>query len=185
LHINSPTYLFMKHLMTILLCCFFINVFAQADESKKDVSKTEAFSSKSGSLIQKEFILIGEIKGCKIQVMTVSDLINNASIKSLRFEYKDKYVSGTKIAVLDSDEVDGLITSIKIMQSKILPTTPSNYTEVSYTSRGGFQTGCYISKGAWSPFVKLEKFDSNSYVLIDTNDLQPLLLLIEQAKAKM
>ena len=72
--------------------------------------------------------------------------------------------------------------SIKIIQEKIFPSTPGNYTEVSFRSRSGFDAGCYSKKDGWSAYMKLEKFDSNSYVFMDKEDLIKLLILLEKAK---
>lgn len=59
------------------------------------------------------------------------------------------------------------------------------YTEVYYRSRGGFEGGCFTSKGAWSSYLKLERFDGKSYVWLEAADLTTLYGLLEQAKAKM
>ena len=105
----------------------------------------------------------------------------------MRFEYESvgKYSTDTKSALLDADEIDGLIKSVKIMQEKIFPSLTSNYTEVSFKSRGGFDAGCYWSKGNWSTYLKLEKYDKDSYVFLDKEDFQILLKLLEQAKARL
>lgn len=98
------------------------------------------------------------------------------------------YIAGmcnTKVAILDVDEIDGLMKSIKLMQDKVMLTVPVNYTEVYYRSRGGFEGGCFTSKGAWSCYLKLEKYDSKSYVWLESADLTTLYGLLEQAKAKM
>jgi len=64
-------------------------------------------------------------------------------------------------------------------------TVPTNDTEVSFKSRSGFEAGCFTSKGAWSCYLKLEKYDSKSYVWIDSSNLTALYALLVIAKAKM
>lgn len=95
------------------------------------------------------------------------------------------YSTDTKSAMLDADEIDGLMKSIKLIQEKVLVTTPATYTEVNYRSRSGFEAGCFTSKGSWSCYLKLEKFDGKSYVWINTEDLANLYSILEQAKTKM
>lgn len=158
-----------------------------AETKEQELSNAEKFSAKSGVLIQKEFVEIGSVKSVKIIVVYYTDLITNAKQSAIKFEYEavGKYTIDTKSAVLDADEVDGLIKAIKIIQEKIFPSTATNYTEVSFKSRGGFDAGCYWSKGAWSTYLKLEKYDKNSYVFLGQDDFPLLLGLLEQAKIKL
>ncbi len=175
-------------ILTLILFISCFSTLAQQPKIKEqETSNAEKFSERSGSLIQKEFIDIGNIKKCELKVIQYTDLVSAQKTSALKFEYeyKGSYSSGTKAAVLDADEIDGLIKSIKIIQGKILPSTPANYTEVSFRSRSGFEAGCYSAKNNWSAYMKLERFDSNSYVFIDKEDLTKLLSLLEQAKAKL
>lgn len=79
--------------------------------------------------MQKEFLRIGELKNAKLDVIYFTDLIVNQKQSAVRFEYEvaGKYSNNTKRAVLDSDEMDGFIKSIRLMQEKIFPTSPINY----------------------------------------------------------
>lgn len=163
-------------------------IFSQTQLTKEqEQSNAEKFSAKAGTLMQKEYLEIGKIKDAEINVVYYTDLINNAKTNAVRIEYEHvgKYTSDTKTAVLDADEIDGLIKSIKLIQEKIFPITPTKYIEVSFRSRGGFQAGCFWSKEKWSTFLKLEKFDSDSYVWLSKEDFPTLLNLLEQAKTKL
>ena len=169
------------------LCLFALQINAQAPAKEKEQSNAEAFSAKAGTLMQKEFVEIGTVKKAKVQVLYYTDLISNIKKSALKFEYDvvSSYSTDTKVAILDVDEIDGLMKSIKLMQDKVMVTVPTNYTEVYYRSRGGFEGGCFTSKGAWSCYLKLEKYDSKSYVWLESADLTTLYGLLEQAKAKM
>ena len=150
----------------------------------QELSNAEKFSAKAGTLIQKEFVDLGKVANAKIQVVYYTDLISSESVSSVRFEYEaaGSYTTDTKIASLDSDEIEGLIKSIQFMQDKVFVTTPTNYTEVTFISRGGFKAGCYWDSGKWSPYLKLEQYDSNSFVSIKKEDFTTILGLLEQAK---
>lgn len=177
-----------KAILTLAFIGASLITFAQQPKAKdQETSNAEKFSERAGSLIKKEFIDIGEIKKCELKVIHYSDLMTNQKTSALKFEYeyKSSYSSDTKAAVLDADEIDGLIKSIKIIQEKIFPSTPANYSEVSFRSRSGYEAGCFSKKDSWSTYMKLEKFDSNSYVFMDKDDLSKLLTLLEQAKAKL
>lgn len=159
----------------------------KAKELDKEISNAEKFSDKAGTLMQKEFIDVGELKRCKIQIAKFTDLISDQKTSAVRFEYSyvSSYSSDTKLALLDLDEVDALINSLKLVQEKVLPTVSTSYTEVSYRSRSGFQAGCFSKKDSWTIFMKLERFDGNSYVFLNKEDLPKLLEIVTQAKSKL
>lgn len=163
-------------------------VFSQ-EKVEKQTTQAEQFSATAGTLIEKQFIDIGKVKGVTVQVIKFKDLNNGTSKSALRFEYeyKSSYSSDTKIATLDLDEIDGLIKSITNLKSSVFSSTRDVYTEVTFTSRTGFKAGAYydVDKAKWVTFVKLEKFDSNSQVFLTTEDFATLQNLVEQAKAKM
>ena len=176
-----------KILLFTVLAAISISSFAQSTTKEKDQSNAEIFSAKSGTLMQKEFLALSNIKNCKIEVLHFTDLITTSKQSGLKFsmDVVSSYSTDTKSAMLDADEIDGLMKSIKLIQEKVLITTPSTYTEVNYRSRSGFEAGCFTSKGSWSCYLKLEKYDGKSYVWINTEDLANLYTILEQAKTKM
>lgn len=175
--------------LTIALTVQILVSFAQTStkEKVKEQSNAEIFSNQAGTLIQKEFEDVGSVKKCGIQIAKFADLISGRTSKAVRFEfnYSSAYSSDTKLALLDVDEIDGLIKSLKLIQEKIFPTSPTNYTEVSFRSRSGFEAGCFSNKGSWSTYLQLERYDKNSYVFMDKEHLGILLTLLEQAKEKL
>lgn len=185
---NLNSVFMVKRILTFVLIVAGFSTYAQQPKTKvQETSNAEKFSERSGSLIQKEIIDIGDIKKCELKVIFYKDLISNQKTSALKFEYefKSSYSSDTKAAILDTDEIDGLIKSIKIIQEKIFPTTAVNYTEVSFRSRGEFEAGCFSKKDSWAAYMKLEKFDSNSYVFMEKEDLIKLLDLLGKAKLQL
>ena len=179
----------MKKVILFLLLALSYNAFSQTKEKEKEQSNAEIFSNKAGTLIHKEFFRIGKLKSTEITVVHYLDLNTNDKETALKltYEYHSSYSSSsdTKIAVLDKDEVTALINVFKLIQEKIITNTPINYTEVSYRSRGGFEAGCYYSKDEWSIYLKLEKYDGNSYVFLKKDNITELLTLLQQAKEKL
>ncbi|GAB3555293.1 hypothetical protein [Spirosoma fluminis] len=181
----------MKNLLLVLLflplCATAQQTAKKSIEAEKELSNAERFSEKSGTLIKREYEDVGTLKKCKIQIATFTDIISGQKTKALRFEY-EAYTSlgaDTKLALLDADEIDGLIKSINYLQTDLLQSKPANYTEGYYRSRGGFECGCFSGDKGWSAFMKLERFDSKSYVFIKPEDLTELLALLAAAKVKL
>src|SRR4051812_9637393 len=62
-----------KIIITLSICLIIILGFGQTKE--RELSNAEKFSAKAGTLIQKEFIEVGTIKGAKISIIQFTDLI--------------------------------------------------------------------------------------------------------------
>jgi hypothetical protein len=177
-----------RALFTILWVVVLATVgFSQAQPATREQSNIEKFSSKSGTLIQKQFIPLGKLRTVSVELLVITDLVTNAKVAGVRMEYEaySSLGSDTKIAFLDADEVDGLVKSINLLKSKVLNTTPDSYTEVVFGSRGGFEAGAYFANGKWTTFLKLEKYDSHSSVSMKPEDFDQLLDLLQQAKQRL
>jgi hypothetical protein len=187
--LSSPPHPKPMKIFHILTLCLLWTVNVQAQDTPKEQSQAEEFSSQAGTLMQKEFLPVGEVKGLKVKVMKMTDLLTKKSVNALRFEYEYKSSIGadTKIAVIDKDEVAALETSLTMMKANVMTTTMPNYTEVTFSSRSGFQAGCFneAGKAEWSPYVKVEKFDGKSYVFLKAEDIETLLQLVQAAKAQL
>jgi hypothetical protein len=84
---------------------------------------------------------------------------------------------------LDVDEVDGLLKCGKYLLESLK--NAENYVEYQFTSRDGFQAGAYQDKTDWRYFLKLEKYDSDSYVFLDRDEFEKLIEMISNAKGKL
>lgn len=179
----------MRMLLPIIFTALSALTFGQAAAAadSKDDSKLANFSARSGALIEKSMGDVGVIRGLRIRTMRLTDLISGSKVSGIRFEI-DKataYSSDTKIAFLDADEIDALLKSLEIIKTKILPTAPSSYTEVIFNARSGFSMGCYFSDGKWSLFIKLERYDKDSYFWPKPDELGHIVGYVTAAKGKI
>lgn len=152
------------------------------------LSRTEGFSSRAGTLIEKSFDLVGFVNGVEIQVYTVTDLLSDAAVKAVRLqtEMAGQYTSTTRISVLDADEIDGMTKSIKILQEKVFPAQKAVYTEVRFKSRGGFEVGAFFDtkKKAWTPYLDFGNA-GKSTVFLSVKELDTFAFFLQEAKKKM
>lgn len=179
----------MKSLTTLLLTLLIATATVYGQEKQKPLSKADQFSAKSGTLIEKQFVEIGKMKSVTVKVLKLKDLNDTATKTALRleYEYRNGYAIDTKTASLDSDELDGLIKSIKNLQANIFTSTRDTYTEVTFKSRTGFEAGAFYdtAKSKWVAYIQLSSDDNKSSVFLNPEDFTTFLALIEQAKAKM
>lgn len=170
------------------VCLWSLSASAQVDKEESK-SHADQFTAKSGRLLKKEFVKVGKVKNAEIQVLNYLDLMTDEGVSVLRFEMEvaTSYSSDTKIGSLDSDEVDGLVKSMGMIINEVSAITPSVYTEVIYTSRSGFEAGCYWSskQKQWKTYFKLEKYDTKSMIYMEMNDFESVLSIIKGAIPQM
>lgn len=158
-------------------------------QQERQRGNAESFSRKSGTLMSKQFLPIGEIKSLKIQVVHYKDLINENREQAIRFEYEyyDSYLNQTetKLGSLDKDELEGLIKSIHMMRTVVFNSFPEYYTEVSFVSRTGFKAGCYSMPGDWKFYLQLDQYDDRSYVWLNKEDSATILNILNQSNERL
>lgn len=171
--------LFIITCLTIYSC----STNAQPNPKEKDPadkSKLEAFSLKTGSLIKKEFKPLGTIKKVEVQDLTLTDVLSNTKVSGIKLEttVSRSYSTDTKSCFLDADEIESFLKSANYLINSI--NQPAElYTEFQFTSRDGFQAGCYKNKNEWNYFIKLEKYGEDSYVFLAVDEFKKLVELIK------
>ena len=174
--------------LSLSLAILLFSMLAKAQDNKPIKSNTELAFEKPGMLVQKEFILVGSIKGTLMDglstyVVKYSDLMSTQKANVLRFDAGSGHNSN-RYAVVDADEADNLIKAIKLIQEKVLTATPAGFTEVSFHSRGGFALGCLYQDKKWKIYVNMDRAGDHSMNL-STDDLRELLLNVQDAKVKL
>ncbi|MEW7292196.1 hypothetical protein [Aquimarina sp. 2304DJ70-9] len=178
----------MKKIIPFILMILLSNIIiSQGQKTEPNQSNAEIFSFRSGSLIEKQFKEVGKVGKTEIKIVKLTDMISGESVSSLRIQraFIGKYNSDTKIASLDTDEIDALVKSIEIIQKQVFDFPPENYTEISFRSRSGFVAGCYWSKDSWKPYIQIKKHDGKSLLTISKSDFLILLELLKQAKNEL
>lgn len=120
----------------------------------KEGIKTEQLSNLPNGLVEKTFTDVGKVKDIKIVIMAVKNLNANTTKNVLRIEGETKsaLTSETKIALIDYDEIEGLVKAMNSVNSSFSNVTKSGYTEISYETKKGFEVGCgfVLDKGSGS-----------------------------------
>lgn len=143
--------------------------------------------SKDGALIKTEFYDLGNVKGIKCDLLIITDEVNQNKMGCIRLNstYSSSYSTDTYIGNLDFDEIDACVKSLNYIVSNILPSNPTRYTEIEYTSRDGVKLGAYYeqNKLKWSAYVYTKDYTIRSAVFFDSSNITELKNILENAKS--
>jgi hypothetical protein len=179
----------MKKIFLVLFVLFYCSSYSKSQTVKREWSNAEVFSVKPEAFIETQFIQIGYVDLIELRVMKIKDINSGTTISAVRFEYQttNQLFSQTKLAVIDADELDGLISALNMLLTKIFASNKDAYTEVTFQTRSGFVTGGYYTpeKKKWTPYIQLDRQDNKSTISIAKEDFSHFLDLLKQAKEKM
>lgn len=178
----------MNKLLFMLCALFaFINANAQQKASENE-SKSVAVEllSKDGVLFKKEFHKIGAVGGVSFENIIITDVSTGHKTGALRLETNYYISSGnvdTYIGTLDSDEIEACLKSLKYIKSDVLPTNPTNYSEVEYKSRDGITLGAFYDddKQTWKIWVRTKSYTNRSQKFLKADQLEMLILYFNKA----
>lgn len=176
-------------LTVIILIC--ITAISAQEET---TSKIKEFQSQKGVLIVKEFFDIGSVKGqygsdLELSIVRITNPNGNVSLKGLKLSStkKSSYTSDEKIAFLDEDEVDALISALQYMiqvQEQIGSDKNKPYTEYIFSAKDSFNIGFLISKGEYTAFSSVGSIGAITAVF-KYSDLNAVLAKAQAAKSKL
>lgn len=155
----------------LVLTLLSLNAFASDTDGKK-ISKLESAILNNETILKYESYDAGTISGSldvKFTAMVISDAVkSNVVATGIKVTILgDKNI--TSIVYLDADEVQNLsnaIALVKTISTKYETEKMEPYTEVLYSSKGGFKFG-YLNKG-----ISSGMFESNSSLIIRTPTLE-------------
>ena len=188
-------------LLALVLICSALPVFAEGTEEEESGSKFEQILLKKGTLIVKEFIDCGYFKkdGCfdydssdemfgftntlAFQTASILNVETGIKVYALRITtgyYASQYNYGEAVGVMDADEIDGAIETLKYIKQHI--SELKDYSEVIYTASSRMQVGAYHSSDESKLFVKV---NSNATKFYNISDVDSLIASFEEVKGKL
>lgn len=152
--------------VALVLLCGMLGVqqaqVTQEPSSESAKTKFEAFSAKDGVLMLKEVYTLSSPAtkhgSAEAKVVRKADVRGNVAVIALVLSYKGTERFDREAAeVLDEDEVASLASAleyIRLNRRKMIDAAKT-YTEATYSSRGGFQTGLYFGSGTVGDYMKI------------------------------
>ena len=188
-------------LMVLILSCSMMTTFtAFAAEVVDTESEFERVLLKKGSLIVKEFTdcclfeeddyfsnydpsddWFGFTDTLQFQSASILDVETGVKIYALRVTtgyYASQYSYGEAVGVMDADEIDGAINTLRYIQQNI--SKMNDYSEVVYKTSSGMEVGAYRSSDGSKIYVKV---DSNATKFYSVDKIDSLIEAFETVSA--
>ena len=178
---------FFSVLLVLVLSCSIVTAFAET--ATETESEFQRVLLKKGSLIVKEFTdcclfeedsyftnysrtsdTFGRTDTLQFQTASILDVETGVKIYALRITtgyYSSKYSYGEAVGVMDADEVDGAIQTLKYIKQNIAKL--NDYSEVVYQASSGMQVGAYHSSSDEQIFIKVNS-DATKFYSVDKID---------------
>ena len=116
----------------------------------------------------------------KFQTASILDVETGVKVYALRITtgyYNSKYAYGEAVGVMDADEIDGAIQTLKYIKQNIGKL--KDYSEVVYTASSGMEVGAYHSSTGESIYVKV---NSNATKFYSVNKIDSLITAFEKVR---
>lgn len=179
----------MKKFISFLTLSFYLSLtFSQNFSSKiEDAVNTKGF------LYKQEIFSVENIPAFRIDALKITNLEKFSITSGLRVVHK--ILNGkeykTQYNYIDIEEIDGLIVGLQYMRTMLKSKTiPTNYTEIKYSTKSGFQIMLYTivntqNKLDWSFMAQTNISNDKSNVSLRIDDIEKLQKTLEQAKGKL
>lgn len=178
-------------ILSVMLVCSVLS-FSVAEEEETAGTHFEQVLLKKGSLIKKEFIDIATIDddsglasygygNMTSQAAILTDMTNGAKVYALRLTityFASQYDSGEKVGVLDLEEIDSVISTLKSLKNEFAGNLV-DYTEFLYTSNSGMKVGGYHTASSDKLLVQ---FTSSISAVFNISRVDELIKFFEDAK---
>ena len=184
-------------IFALVLTMTIISVVAEEPVEKEPTgSQFEQISLKKGTLLSTQYSSVNYIFGKSydgykyeddhnkiyVQTAVVKDIESGYKYYALRFIH-DYYRGGssqTGISVLDSDEIDGVLTTIKYVKEHYKEFVP--YTDVAYTANSGVKVGAFVGATNSYYYIELNSYDT---VYFEMNDAYSLFQFFTTAQTAL
>lgn len=168
------------------MALIFVSVATFGQALEKHLTRTEEFSRKAGSIIEKDFKTFVTFKKIDIQIVTYRDYKAGDSAVFVRLEYYYKssntYLNENKAAVIEKEELPDLIKAANEMEARFFKNVYNNYIEFEYKCDSGLMIGAFVdtaNSNVMRRFVKLES-SSNSSVFFTGPEFREFIGYLEK-----
>lgn len=175
-----------KTCLFLLLALGAGNIYAQ--NNTITANPAESFANRKGTTLEKRFDQVGKVGYLNIQIEYISDLANSDKLQCIRFDIQtpNSTVAGPS-ALLDSNEVNGLISFLKYITANVINRPPVDpNTEISFADKYNLQIGCFWQKNSgWTLYLRTDAENPATETDILQPDIAALLKTLTSAKSEI
>jgi hypothetical protein len=170
-----------------LLSSVLVSLAGFAQVSTPDLSPAETFAARKETILQKRFDAVGKVGFLNIQIEYITDLTNSDKMQCIRFDIQMENNASGPSVLLDSNEVNELISFMKYISTNVTNRPPVDpNTDISFTSKYNIQIGCFwqVNKG-WTLYIRTDASNPATETDILQGDINALLKTFMLAKAQI
>lgn len=175
----------MKNVFVILIVALFSTCAIAQTTGTIELGKAGKIAGREGTLIRKDFALIGNIssfpQNLKIYAATYIDLSTNEKQNAVNIMLTQSTRNGQ--VIIDIEEIDNILKMLDLLKAKVLRSKGDESTEVNYYSKTGFQINVFFDD-EWKILVKPDRYNKDFYYKLDNEELGKFIGLLQQAKLK-
>ena len=171
-------------------CLFFLialgagQLYAQ-NASSVLINPAETFVNRKGTVLEKRFDEVGKVGYLNVQIEYVTDLTSSDKMQCVRFDIELTNNTAGPSALLDTNEVNGLLSFLGYITSKVTnhpPVDPN--TDISFTDKYNFQIGCFWQKNnGWTLYLRTETENPATETDVFQADVPGLIKILNLAKS--
>ena len=179
-----------KSIYLIILTFFATKIVAQENSTS---TKIEQAVFTKNFLFKQEVFSVDNIPAFRIDAIKITNLENFYITNGLKVVHKVQVGKELKTFnnYIDVDELDGLLTSLQYMKTILKSKTiPSNYTEIKFTTKSGFQVMLFTvlniqNKLDWNFTAQTNIANDKTLVVLNNDDIEKLQKTFTQVKGKL
>jgi len=164
----------MKKFLVVLMAMLLPLVsFAQQEDAKKQMTKFEEFTSKTGSIIKFTDVSLSRMSLVYGSLETgIRILKGSPNAYFYRLEQEETSSRLGHIAMIEYSDLVEINKALVKLSSEVESDIAANpdYLENKFRTVDGFEVGYFISKGKVNWYLKLERY-SNSTVFVKSQDI--------------
>ena len=169
----------------LILCLFATGIMVEAQTVKEEVSKMDAFASKTGVIIKfVDYSLPNLSLSYGIAESKIRKLISSGDTAYF-YQISNESKYGTKTASIAYEDLLEVIKALETLKDESVNDAilKPDYIENKFVTDDGFQIGYYVSGGKTNWFLKLEKYGTGNTIFPKSvNSIEEALSI---AKAKI
>lgn len=177
----------MKNLSLFILFALAATASKAQSDASAPKSPAELFDARKSAIIEKRYDEVGKMGNLNVQVEYLTDITAGNKLQCIRFDIQMENNPNGPYALLDTNEVNELLSFIKYVTANVTNRPPVDpNTEFNFTTKYDVQVGCYWKgNNGWLVFIRTDSQDASTEVDFGQRDVNGLIALLRDSKSQL